>query len=349
MLHKRRRLPVIFLKNIIAFSLAGLMLPPVFAEKISSQQTEPVMEEPQHFVDVSVLSVWSDPEAPREMDAPALTNPVEPWEWTESMSAEQKRGLLGNLDTQALYGMEVEVLEEGGEWAKIAVEEQDTPLHEAGYPGWVPKEQITESPRFEALQQQSMASVTAPTTYLYDERSLHTESLEISFNTRLPVVFKNEDKVLVATPSDGNKWASRDDLVIYEKEEDIPAPDREDLVETAASFMDLPYLWAGVSGFGFDCSGFTHTIFKAHGINIPRDSKDQARQGTSVERENLQAGDLVFFARNGGTGEVHHVGMYIGNGRMIHSPNSDSTVEKVMISESDYAGSYNSARRYVQE
>ncbi|MGY4688444.1 C40 family peptidase [Salibacterium sp. K-3] len=326
------------------------MLPHPFAEKVeAAEQADALPQDYSHYVDVSVMSVWSDPEAPREMDAPALTNPVQPWEWTQSMSPSEKRGLLGNLDTQALYGMEVEVLQEEGDWAKIAVEEQETPRNEAGYPGWVPKDQITESPRFELLQHAETASVTEPTAHLYEERALETESLEVSFNTRLPVIFEKEDKLLVATPSDGNKWMDAEDVSIYEDEEAIPEPGAEDLLETADMFIDLPYLWAGTSGFGFDCSGFTHTIYKAHSITIPRDSKDQARSGTAVERENLQPGDLVFFAYNGGTGEIHHVGMYIGEGRMIHSPNSDSTVEKVTITESEYAGSYHSARRYLEQ
>ncbi|SFQ27207.1 C40 family peptidase [Salibacterium halotolerans] len=331
----------------MALTLTGFMLPAAFAGEAEAMQGAADSKDYSHYVDVSVLSVWASPEAPRNMDAPALQNPVQPRQWTESMSAADKRGLLGNLDTQALYGMEVEVLQEEGNWAKIAVEEQQTPKLAAGYPGWVPKEQITESPRFELLQHAETAQVTDPTAFLYDDRSLETKSLEISFNTRLPVVFEGENKLLVATPSDGNKWIDSGDVTVYEDESTIPEPEASDLQATAEQFMNLPYLWAGTSGFGFDCSGFTHTIYKAHGINIPRDSKDQARSGTAVERSNLQKGDLVFFAYNGGTGNIHHVGMYIGDGRMIHSPNSDSTVEKVTIAASEYAGSFHNARRYL--
>ena len=57
---------------------------------------------------------------------------------------------------------------------------------------------------------------------------------------------------------------------------------------------------AGTSGFGFDCSGFTHTIYKSHGITIPRDSGPQSRAGVAVDKENLQKGDLIFFAHDQG-------------------------------------------------
>ncbi|RSL29557.1 peptidase P60 [Salibacterium salarium] len=327
------------------------MLPPAFAEKVEDivpvEQDSKEQVEEQTYVDVSVMSVWAEPNNTRKLDAPALSNPVQPWEWTESMTLDDKLWLVGNLDTQALYGMEVEVLKEEGDWTKVAVEGQSTPLHEEGYPGWVPSRQLSESTNFAKMQDRDMASTTASTAFLYEEKELETEIIEVSFNTRLPVVSEQEDKVMVATPSDGNKWMAKEDITVYEDIEAIPAPSATDLVETAESFMGLPYLWAGVSGFGFDCSGFTHSIYKAHGITIPRDSSVQAEQGEHVARSDLQAGDLVFFARNGGTGDVHHVGMYIGNGEMIHSPNSRSTVEKVVIDESDYANSYHSASRYL--
>ncbi|RSL31836.1 peptidoglycan endopeptidase [Salibacterium salarium] len=316
-------------------------------EDIMWELEKEMQNEKQTYVDVSVMSVWAEPAQTRELDAPALSNPVQPWEWTESMTLDDKLWLVGNLDTQALYGMEVEVLEEEGEWVKVAVDGQPTPLHEEGYPGWVPKDQITESASFQRVQDNDIASITSPTASLFEGKALETESIEVSFNTRLPVISEQAEKVEVATPSDGNKWLDKEDVSVYEDIDDISTPSANDLVETAESFMGLPYLWAGVSGFGFDCSGFTHTVYKAHGITIPRDSSVQAQEGEKVERENLQVGDLVFFARNGGTGDVHHVGMYVGNGEMIHSPNSRSTVEKVVINESDYADSYHSASRYL--
>lgn len=301
------------------------------------------------FVDVSVSTVWVEPGITRPIDEPSVTNPVDHWLWTTSMTYEEKLWLVGNLETQALYGMKVQILEEEGGWAKVAVEGQPTPREETGYPGWVPKKQLVSNHRFEALADKPFATVTEPTTSLYKDRGLTEEFMEVSFNTRLPVLSEQGERVLVATPSDGNKWFDRNDIDIFSTVNDIPTPTAVDLIDTGEKFIDLPYLWAGVSGFGFDCSGFTHTIFKAHGITIPRDSSIQAQYGSFVEREDLQKGDLVFFARDGGTGAVHHVGMYIGDGEMIHSPNTASTVEVVVIDESAYAESYHSGRRYLEE
>ncbi|SFE03477.1 Cell wall-associated hydrolase, NlpC family [Lentibacillus persicus] len=299
------------------------------------------------FIDVAVATLWSEPDMNRTIDRPSTTNPVDMWEWTTRMSLDQKLWLVGNLQTQALYGQKVTILEEQGEWVKVAVHGQPTPKNEIGYPAWMPKTQLANNKRFEHVNHHSFALVTEPTTWLYGNASLEKEFKEISFNTRLPVINQKTDAILVATPSDGNKWISAEDVSIYDSESDIPEPTGDDLVKSAKKFLGLPYLWAGASGFGFDCSGFTHTIYKANGITIPRDSSVQATHGTPVERENLEKGDLLFFAYNEGEGSVHHVAMYIGNGKMIHSPNSSSTVEIIELADSAYEIEYAGARRYI--
>ena len=94
--------------------------------------------------------------------------------------------------------------------------------------------------------------------------------------------------------------------------------------------------------------GFTYTIYQANGITIPRDSSVQATHGTAVNKDDLQKGDLLFFAYEQGKGSVHHVGMYIGGGKMIHAPNPASAVEIIDVFESEHWSSeYAGARRYL--
>lgn len=93
---------------------------------------------------------------------------------------------------------------------------------------------------------------------------------------------------------------------------------------TAKRFIGLPYLWAGTSGFGFDCSGFTYMIYRRFGIGTPRDADRQARHGTPVARSDLKLGDLVFFSDSNGV--VRHVGIYAGGGMMVESPRTGETV-----------------------
>lgn len=310
------------------------------------------------YIDVAVATLWTtsavfpttgDPKI-RPVDEPALTNPVDMWKWTRSMTLQDKLDLSGKnmLETQALYGMKVVVLEERGDWVKVAVPEQPTPRLATGYPGWMPKVQLTDDTRLDDFQDKPFIRVTSPTAWLYNGKAMNSKYMEISFNTQLPVMQESDSEVLVATPDDGNKWISKNDVAIYNTLADIAKPSQQDLVNTAKKFLGLPYLWAGVSGFGFDCSGFTHTIYKAHGITIPRDSGPQSKAGTPVAIEDLQPGDLMFYAYNKGKGSVHHVSMYIGDGKMIHSPNSAKTVEIISIDTPGYAEEFAGARRFLQ-
>ncbi|MDZ5783209.1 C40 family peptidase [Marinococcus luteus] len=301
------------------------------------------------YTDVSAMTMWTEPDILREIDRPSASNPASLNEWTASMNVDDKLWLVGNLESQALFGSKVHVLEKRNGWVKVAAEGQETPRNELGYPGWVPEEQIVDSNRMAELEDAPFALITSPTAELTYDKKGRKDYKKLSYNTRLPVVKKHQGEVLVATPSDGNKWIDASDIEIYDSEEAIPTPEAKDIIADGKKFLGLPYLWAGMSGFGFDCSGFTHTIFAANGIEIPRDSSVQAEQGDPVAKEELEPGDLLFFAYDNGEGRVHHVSMYIGGGDMIHSPNSRSTVEIVNLEDSGYADEYAGARRYLEE
>ena len=171
----------------------------------------------------------------------------------------------------------------------------------------------------------------------------------MSFDTRLPVLQVKGDSVKVLTPNDGAKWLDKKNVAVYQGEKDIPKPTGEKVVETGKQFLGLPYLWAGMSGFGYDCSGFTYSMYHANGITIPRDSSVQATHGQKVEVEELQPGDLLFFAYEKGKGRVHHVGMYIGDGKMIHSPNTSTHVRIDDIKTPAYWEEFSGARRYIMD
>ncbi|WP_428834130.1 NlpC/P60 family protein [Peribacillus frigoritolerans] len=298
-------------------------------------------------VDVNVATLWTEPGLLREIDAPSASNPVDMNAWIGSMNYEDKLWLVGNLETQALYGSKVTILEEQGEWVKVAVANQPTPRNDIGYPGWMPKAQLKDGNSFEKQFKRGFALVNAPKTWLYSDSKLRFKFMEVSFDTRLPLLQVKKDKVKVMTPSNGAKWIEKQDVSVYQNENQIPAPTGKDIVDSGKEFLGLPYLWAGMSGFGFDCSGFTYTMYHANGITIPRDSSVQAQQGKKVEQENLQPGDLLFFAYDKGKGRVHHVGMYIGDGKMIHSPNSSTHVRIDEIKTSGYGEEYAGARRYI--
>ena len=104
------------------------------------------------------------------------------------------------------------------------------------------------------------------------------------------------------------------------------------LLKGALALLGTPYRWGGTSPEGgFDCSGLVGYVFRtALGIELPRVSRDMARDGEKVERTALVPGDLVFFSRRGK--RVDHVGIYIGEGRFLHAPR---TGRDVTVSELD--------------
>lgn len=102
------------------------------------------------------------------------------------------------------------------------------------------------------------------------------------------------------------------------------------IVEYALQFLGNPYVYGGTSlTQGCDCSGFVMSIYKAFGYSIPRVSRDQAKGGTEISIDSIQAGDLLFYANSSGT--INHVGLYMGNGRIINASN-----EKVGITTYKY-------------
>ena len=116
------------------------------------------------------------------------------------------------------------------------------------------------------------------------------------------------------------------------------------ILSEAQKHLGAPYVWGGASPAGFDCSGFVYYVLKTVGLSPNRTPEDQFRQGTPVDRSNLQPGDVVFFY---GTyaDKVSHVGIYAGNGQFIHAPNSRSVVSYSDLTSGYWGQHYYGARR----
>ncbi len=117
------------------------------------------------------------------------------------------------------------------------------------------------------------------------------------------------------------------------------------IVNTAMQYIGVPYLWAGSTPKGFDCSGFTQYVFKQHGIAINRTTSTQYKNGYYVSKSELQPGDLVFFQNTYKEG-ISHVGIYVGNGRFIHASSSVG-VTVTALDNSYWASRYYGARRVL--
>ena len=120
------------------------------------------------------------------------------------------------------------------------------------------------------------------------------------------------------------------------------------VVSYAKSFLGKPYVWGAQGPSSFDCSGFTYYVFKnSANITLPRTSKDQSTYGTTISKKNLKVGDLVFFDTSGSnSGNVSHVGIYIGSNQFIHASSSKG---KVVISDFNnyYTNAFVKAKRVL--
>ncbi|NEK57018.1 C40 family peptidase [Geodermatophilus sabuli] len=110
-------------------------------------------------------------------------------------------------------------------------------------------------------------------------------------------------------------------------------------VDTALAQVGDRYVYGATGPNSFDCSGLTSYSYAAAGVTIPRTSKLQSTSGTPVAKADLKPGDLVFFYS-----PVSHVGMYIGNGQMVHASTASKPVAVVNL---DSMPGYNTARRVV--
>jgi cell wall-associated NlpC family hydrolase len=125
---------------------------------------------------------------------------------------------------------------------------------------------------------------------------------------------------------------------IEEIEDNWIALSKEDeIIETAKSFLGTKYVWAANGPNAFDCSGFTKYVFREIGIELPRYSGHQAKVGITVDFDELQKGDLVFFdTEHKFRGKVNHVGIYIGDNKFIHASSANKQVTITSFSEKPF-------------
>lgn len=105
------------------------------------------------------------------------------------------------------------------------------------------------------------------------------------------------------------------------------------ILDAASTRVGSPYVWGATGPSSFDCSGLTSWAYKEAGISIPRTSQAQIAGGTKVAKADLQPGDIVAFY-----GGASHVGIYAGNGQVVHAPYSGTTVSYAPLDSMPFYG-----------
>ncbi|HEY8758455.1 MAG TPA: NlpC/P60 family protein [Candidatus Limnocylindria bacterium] len=143
---------------------------------------------------------------------------------------------------------------------------------------------------------------------------------------------------------DGDWWRIGHDRYVRERDtvevarlpQRFPTP--ADLVATAESFLDVPYLWGGTSAHGIDCSGLTQQVYRLNGVGLDRDADQQALGGRPVDV--VRPGDLFFFGKD----RVTHTALATGERTFIHAPQSGQRVQRGELTD---ASTLRATRRYL--
>ena len=214
--------------------------------------------------------------------------------------------------TQLLFGEICEVLDHHSSWTKIRSTID-------GQIGWVsPKMLMPISHEEVEHHQQAYAMGVVATPMALTIATATGEQLMLTIGTRLPYYKKGTFEVL------GKKYKI-DPRCVYSLENGEVNGKKvtgEDIVNVAKSLLNVSYLWGGKNTMGYDCSGFTQTVYSVFGINLLRNAREQVTQGLTVgSLEEAQPGDLVFFDhsdRNPEAIKITHVGILISPTEVIH-------------------------------
>ncbi len=205
------------------------------------------------------------------------------------------------IDTQAVLWEQVVAHEEKDGFVRIETED--------GYPGWISKHQLIEVSRSPQL-----TMVTAPVLWILEAPQPYSPVIRDAVaGSYLEIIAETEDWFKVRLPDGITGWIPASAFT------PMPPLSRDALIRTARLFMGVPYIWAGKTGKGLDCSGFTQMVHKLYGIRLRRDARMQFEDAAPVSKDPLdgQPGDLLFFAENGE--RITHVGFALGRGKILHA------------------------------
>ena len=254
------------------------------------------------------------------------------------------------LETQSLMGTVVEIIGEEGYWRQVVTPEP--------YTAWCTNLGLVEMTpeEIDAYKAAPKYICTAYHSGVYSKPSLKSERLsDLSMGNLLRVVFTEGKKVEPSVTKGKSKWAEvilpdgrkgwtlSADLELFEKWAEKPKPSEGKIIATAKMFIGTPYLWGGASSKGLDCSGLVRLTWFMNGYLLPRNASQQVHLGREIivtanhninkesekfhdemckRIENLKPGDLVFFGNpetRWKKESITHVGIYIGNGEIIHA------------------------------
>lgn len=224
-------------------------------------------------------------------------------------SLRQKPDYGSELADEVLFGSEVDILEEVGQWLKIQTA--------YGYQGYLAKQDILEQTdhTWESLDKRFV--IASFGDMLLEPKYSANCILTLPRGSRIAITGNQKESWTEVYAPNGEKGWMRAEALL---EPCILVGNalRQSIVDTALLYMGTQYRWGGKTPMGIDCSGLSSMAYALNGITIPRDSGDQMDYMKKVDRKDSRPGDLLFFSG--------HVAIYIGEDKFVHATGSGATV-----------------------
>ena len=279
---------------------------------------------------------------------------------SEKVNIRKEANTESEVVTELEIGSTIKVLEDNGSWIKVKNGEKEGYIRSLYVADEAPVIEMEEETIVESTESSQTVNnnltVNDSSSSNNSESSSDSEAVNNSSNSNA-----NNSGSSSNSQTSNNNVNSSNESVQVEKPSKKPSQDSTEsynppssntsvtqaVINLAYSKMGSPYVWGAEGPNSFDCSGFTSYVYRnAAGISIPRTSGAQSGYGQTVSKSNLQAGDLVFFSTNG-TGNVSHVGIYVGGGNMIHAPKPGDSVKITNINSSYYTSAFVTAKRVL--
>ena len=244
--------------------------------------------------------------------------------------------------TKVNKGNKLTILETANGWNKVKLSN--------GTIGWASGQYISKSTAGNIQKPSQVVSKKGTVT----AATLNVRSGPGTNNTIITKVYKGQNVDIIEQSNGWNKivlsngntgWVSGQYISIGNAGS-TSSNKKQAISNFAHNQIGKPYVWGAEGPNSFDCSGLTYYVYGQNGVSLPRTSSAQYNRGVNISKSNLQEGDLVFFSTNG-TGSVSHVGIYVGDGYMIHASTSGKKMTKVKMNTSYWNNVYIGAKRVI--
>lgn len=216
---------------------------------------------------------------------------------------------------------------DGAEFAERAGNRQATSV--AGV-----RRQLREIEQLRGAARVELTSLKSRQAELRRHKDTITDKLDTARGLLARLTAEERARLQGGTDRAARSWTgARDALTPASAAAQAPNSRAAAAISYAHSKLGSPYVWGATGPDAFDCSGLTQAAFRSAGLSLPRTTYAQIDAGRRVSRSELLPGDLVFFYSS-----ISHVGLYIGNGQMIHAPNPSAPVRVAPLDEMPFAG-----------